>query len=198
MKKLFSLLLALCLLLPCASLGETAESAESEKPTLHDIQYYFQHKLLPNEFYNNAEQLLPFLRENGLYTMWHNFSTANGWDDVYTPEYFTMTEYPRDDGLFLMLLTFPRPESDLLCSRIWLCQDPETGRAGIFTVEYDGFMGETWFLCGWTPKGSHKNYGGAWPMVDLADPASREALDGEIDQVIQLFRAGEPSDAPEE
>jgi len=199
MKKIVSILLAVCLLLSGTALCEAAETTEAEQSAseLHSIRYYFEHKLIPNEFYTNAGQFIPFIRENGLFRMWWNFTQSNGLDLYYTEEQFSALELPREDGLFLMLLTFPKPESDLLCSRIWLCRDPRTDKAGVFTAEMDLFMGENWFLCGWTPKGTHKNFGSAVPLPDPSDTGYREALDAEAVRVVELFRTGALDDPAE-
>ena len=192
MKKAILILFVFCLLLPCAAICETAEAtdAEASAPTLHDIRYYFEHKLIPHEFYTNAGQFVPFIRENGIFGLWRNFTQNNGLDLYYTEDQFSAMELPREDGLFLMLLTFPKPESNLLCSRIWLCRDPETDKAGVFTVEIDLFTGEAWFLCGWTPNGTHLNFGGASPLTDPSETGYREALDAEAGQIVELFRSG--------
>ena len=193
MKKMIALLLVFCLLLPCAALGEAAAA-----PSLHDCRYYFEHKLLPQELYQNAEQMLAFLRENGLYAMWRNFTTNNGADPVYTEDQFQYTEQSLEDGTLLIRMIFPKPEDSPLCGRVYMLRNPETGEAGYFTVEYEDFMGESWFLCGWTLKGNHMNYGGAdsLPAPDSAD--YQAALDRETDAVIQLFREGAARDAAEE
>ena len=65
MKKWIALLLALCLLLPCTALGETAAEEAAEEAaeiTPHDIRYYFEHRLLPSELYENTDQLTEYLR----------------------------------------------------------------------------------------------------------------------------------------
>jgi hypothetical protein len=193
MKKITALLLALCLLLPYVAFCEAAAA-----PSLHDYRYYFEHKLLPGELYGNAEQMLGFIRENGLYAMWRNFVTNNGGDPVYTEDQFRYTEQTLDDGTMLIRMDFPKPEDSPLCSRVYLLRNAETGEAGYFTVEYDNFMGEAWFLCGWTPKGDHKNFGGAEPLPAEDSADYQAALDRETDEVVRLFREGAVRDAAAE
>jgi len=194
MKKILSILLAFCLLLPCAAAMCEATAA----PSLHDCRYYFEHKLLPTELYQNAEQMLAFLRENGLYAMWRNFAINNGADPVYPEDRYRFEEQTLDDGTLLVRLTFPKPEDSLLCGRVYMLRNPETGEAGYFTVEYDTFMGEAWFLCGWTPNGNHMNYSGMDPLPSPDSTDYQAALDRETDAVIQLFREGAARDAAEE
>ena len=112
----------------------------------------------------------------------------NGADVCYAEDGFAAEELPREDGLYLMRLTMPRPEDTPLCSRIYLCRDPATDKTGYFTVEYDNLLGEAWFLCGWTPEGVHMNYGSAAALPDPDDPGYRAALDAEAEQVAGTFR----------
>lgn len=195
MKKAIAFLLIICLLLPCAALCEAAQTAQA--PSLHDLRYYFEHKLLPGELYQNTDQVSAFLRENGPYVMWRNFAQNNGGEVVYTEDQFAMEEVPLEGGGWLIRLTFPKPEDSLLCSRVYLLHNPETNESGYFTVEYDNFMGDAWFLCGWTPKGNHMNFSGVdnLPAPDSAD--YRAALDKEAEEVVRLFKEGAVRDAAE-
>ena len=188
MKKLIALLLALCLLLVFCAGAAGAEAAETnEELTPHQVRYYFEHRLLPNEFHNNTAELVAFLRENGLFALWRNFTQNNGFDVIYTADDFSVTEFPQEDGTFLMLLIMPKPEDTPLCARIYLCQRAGSGDTGFFTVEYDNYFGESWFLCGWTKDGNHQNYGAAIALPAPDDPGYEEALNNEINMILQLL-----------
>ena len=127
MKKWIALLLALCLLLPCSALGETA-AEETAGPTPHDIRYYFEHRLLPGELYENTDQLIGFLRKNGIYALWSNFTGNNGFDVIYPEDAFEMAEFPQEDGANVMMLSLPKPES--LKELNWLLRSRRNRRCG--------------------------------------------------------------------
>lgn len=192
MKKWIALLLALCLLLPCAVLGETAAEETAEEMveiTPHDIRYYFEHRLLPSELYENTEQLIGFLRQNGIYALWANFTGNNGFDVVYPEDAFGMAEFPQEDGTNVMMLSLPKPEDSPLCSRVYLCWNPETGKAGYYTVELDSFFGEAWYLCSWSVDGNHLDYGAINALPDPEDPGYADALQAEISAVLELMNS---------
>ena len=186
MKKWIALLLALCLLLPCAVLGETAAEETAEEMveiTPHDIRYYFEHRLLPSELYENTEQLIGFLRQNGIYALWANFTGNNGFNVVYPEDAFGMAEFPQEDGTNVMMLSLPKPEDSPLCSRVYLCWNPETGKAGYYTVELDSFFGEAWYLCSWSADGAIN------ALPDPEDPGYADALQAEISAVLELMNS---------
>ena len=192
MKKWIALLLALCFLLPCAVFGETAAEETAEEagqPTPHDIRYYFEHRLLPGELYENTDQLIGFLRRNGIYALWASFTESNGFDTVYPEDAFGIAEFPQEDGTDVIMLALPKPESAPLCSRVYLCWNPETGKTGYYTVELDDFFGEAWFLCSWSADGVHLDYGAVSPLPDSEDPVYPDALRAEVSTVLELMNS---------
>lgn len=192
MKKWIALLLALCMLLPCAALGETAAEETAEEAaeiTPHDIRYYFEHRLLPSELYENTEQLTGFLRKNGIYALWANFTGSNGFAVVYPEDAFGMAEFPQEDGTNVMMISLPKPEDSPLCSRVYLFWNPETGKTGYYTVELDSFFGEAWYLCGWSADGNHLDYGTINALPDPEDPGYADALQAEIAAVLELMNS---------
>lgn len=198
MKKWIILLLALCLLLSCAGLCEgtettgTAETAEeAEVPTLHQLRYHFEHKLMPAWLYQDKEQFLDYLAEHGCYEIWTNFLLQNNLELVYTGDDFSEEVLPQEDENLMVIRVFlPKPEETPLCGRVYLCLDKATGDAAYFTVEYGFFFSESWFLCGWLEDGNHQNYGGAAALPAPEDPEYAEILAAEAEQVIQLWKSG--------
>ena len=195
-KRWIVLFLALCLLLPCAALGETAaevpaaeEAEEAAPPTPYAVRYFFEHKLLPQLLYEeDPQQFLGYLNENGVFALWSSFTQTNGFDVIYTQEDFAQNLYMEEDGSWIMLVNLPKPEEAPLCSRVYLCWNPTTDRKGYYTVEYDNFMGEAWFLCGWNEDGTHRTYGGAAVVPDDPDdPAYSTLLQEEMAVVLELL-----------
>lgn len=199
MRKWIALLLCLCLLLPCAALGET--SAETPAPedesdeavqtlTLYDVRYYFEHRLLPEELYENRDQLVAFLRSSGVHALWASLTGSIGFETVYPEDAFGIAEFPQEDGTNVIMLSLPAPEDSPLCSRVYLCWNPETGKAGYYTVELDNLFGETWFLCGWNAEGIHENYGTVSALPAPDDPDYDAALQAEAAVVTELLNGG--------
>ena len=198
MKKWIALLLALCLLLPCAAFCEgildaadtMAENSEEEAaPTPFQIRYYFEHRLLPQLFYEDLDYLMDYIDQNGVYSLWTSFTESNGLDPVYDKEDFGQASLQREDGTRVLLVTMPVPEETPLCSRAYLCLNKDAGKKGYFTVEYDNFLGEDWFLCGWTEDNIHMDYAGASPLPDPSDPEYEAALNKEVNKVLELMNS---------
>ena len=193
MKKWVSLLLMLCVLLSVAlgeeSVAVTETAEEEESISLTDVRYYFEHRLLPHDLYENADRLIPFLQQNGVAALWTNFTLNNDLDPVYTKDQFGTREFPQADGTTILLLTLPMPEVTPLCCRVYLCWNEQTGKAAYYTVEYDDNFGEKWFLCGWSQDGTHLNYGVIDTIQDCNDPEYENALAAELSKILELLNS---------
>ncbi len=207
MKRIAILLLLFSLaVFPFAVTAEETQGAEipdteTENPTatLFDIRYYFEHRLLPREFYQAPEGMMETLRENGLYDRWTRYETENGFDTSYSAAEFDTREIMQDSGIRMMLLTLPRPESTLLCYRIYLCYDPETETAAFFTAEFDkyeGFFDEGCLICGWKPDGTHEYYTEGKILPEKDDPDYEKALTEEATAILELMREQIEADHP--
>lgn len=201
MKKWIVLLLAVCLLLPCIALGETAAEApaavengeEAALPTAYDARYYFEQMLLPQLFYEyeDAYQFLGYLNENGVFSVWDSFTGSNGFDRVYAREDFAQNLYTEEDGTLTMLVNLPKPEDLLLCSRVYLCWNPNTGKRGYYTVELIQSGDEKWSLGSRTGQGEPVNFGEAQAIPeDPDDPAYSEILTAEMAKVQAILNTG--------
>ena len=187
MKKLFALLLALTLLASLAvpALAEAATEEEASGVTLARMRYYFEHNVLPRYFHDDPANMLSVMKDVGAYRLWASLADENGVDYPYQEEDFNLRWY-EPDGVTVLLIEMPRPETSPDCFRIYMVYDPAAGSAGYYTVEYDNFMGETAFLCGWTADMTHMNYGGG----DILDPAADDyeaALEAEVLQVASML-----------
>ena len=207
MKKWISLLLAFCLLLPCAAVCEndvlnatdTAAETDGEDaaPTPYQVRKYFEQSLLPQLFYEDQDHFLDFINENGFFALWQNFTEGSGFDPVYSPEDFSQAMIQKEDGTRIILAVLPVPEDTPLCSRIYFCLNPESGKKGCYTVEYDNLFDEQWFLCGWTEDNVHMSYGATSALPAPADPGYEAALQAETDKVLELLNAGLQPEAAE-
>lgn len=190
MKKLLAILLTLCLLLPACALAETetavtetetaetetaaAETAETEAEqqiTLHDIRYYFEHRLNRDYFFSGAGDWIDTLKEAGPFDFWSWLTDQIGFDVTFSEADFGFRELERD-GIRMAVLEMPKAEQVPDCCRIWMCVEPATGKAWYYTVEYDNFMGEAWYLCEWVKTGDGDN---DWNHMDYGPFAAADS-----------------------
>lgn len=174
--------------------------AEKAKLTLFDIRYYFEHRELPQQFYQAPEDMMESLQEAGLYDRWNSYTAAYGFDQDYADGDFAVRDMMQDSGIRMLLLTMPDPESTLLCYRIYLCYDPETGTSAYYTAEfdkYDGFFEDGCLICGWKPDGTHQYYAEGRILPDRDDPEYEKALAEEAAAILNLMREQIEKDHPE-
>ena len=165
--------------------AETAQEAEAQTPTLKDVRYYFEHQFLPPMYFDDPERLLETLRDPGIFDIWSWLTGQIGIDVIYQASDFSFREMDREDGIYMLIQEMPKPEETPQCSRVYFCYQKETKTARYFTVEYDNFFGDSYFLCEWTQDGNHMNYG----VCNTVDPAAddyEEALAAEADLVAQI------------
>ena len=197
MRKLMILALAVCLaVFPYMAAGEAAETREI---SLRDIRYYFEHRMLPQQFYQSPETVISYLESNGIYSLWSGFTGENNFSVTYGEEEFSVRDIPQENGMKMLMITMPEPEETPLCCRIYLCYDPEKQAGAYFTVEYDNNFDDSYFLCAWTPEGTHMNYGYA-AKLDSDDPGFEDRLAEEAASVTALagdVTAGVAADEPE-
>lgn len=198
MKKLLMLLLALCLAAGSlcavaetaeapaqeAETAQEAEAAQEAQPlTLHNVRYYFEHQFLGPMFFDDPELMLETLRNPGIFDIWTWLTGQLSFDLTYQESDFSFRELDLN-GIHMLVQEMPKPEDTPLCARIYFCYQPETKGAWYYTVEYDNFFGESYFLCEWTQDGNHMDYG-VCPTVDPAADNYEEALAAEAELVAQ-------------
>ena len=148
-------------------------------------RYQFEHRMMPQYFYDRPESVLNGIKEVGFYWLWESVCTENGIDPTYPASDYVEHWYSCSDDTVIAQIELPKPDADTLCYRIYFVHNAETGVTGYYTVEYDGLLGESAFLCGWTPELEHENYGGA-ALLDKNDSAYEEQLISEAEQVAVL------------
>ena len=163
----------------------SADDSAGTGVTLEQARYHFEHNALPRYFYDDPVNVMDVLSRNGVFRLWQAFADENGVAYPYTAEDCHEVLFNADDGATVLLITLPRPEANTLCFRIYMVYRPSDGTAGYYTVEYDSFLGEAAFLCGWTADHAHMNYGGA-QIIDGAVTGNEPELLAEALQVAGL------------
>ena len=190
MKRMMILLLAALIGL---AWGAAAEEAPGEDVPLRTdgTRYYFEHRLLPGEFYREPEEMMDAMAGDGLYDRWVRYAAEKGVSAGYTAGDFTVREMMQDSGIRMAVLIMPTPEENLLCYRIYLCLDPESGKAAYFTAEFDehdALYDDGCLICGWSADGVHSYYEPGKILPEPGDPAYEKALAGEAAAVLNLMR----------
>ena len=186
MKKLIAMLIALMLLASLAVpvLAEAAEE-ESSGVTLEQMRYHYEHSALPRYFFEDPTNMLDVMKDVGAYRLWASLADENGVTYPYQEEDFTLRWY-EPNGVTVLLIEMPQPETAPDCFRIYMVYDAATGTAGYYTVEYENFLGESAMLCGWTADRTHMNYGGGAILDPTADDYEA-ALEAEAEQVASML-----------
>jgi len=164
-----------------AAAGASADAAL----TPAQARYQFEHRMLPRYFYDRPESVLNGVKEVGVYWLWESVSTENGIAPTYPAEDYVEHWYSSDDDTIILQVEMPEPDADTLCYRVYFVYNAETGNTGYYTVEYNNFLGETSFLCGWTRTHEHVNYGGL-ALLDRRGADYEAALRAEAEQVAKL------------
>ena len=211
MKRMIILILLLAMaVFPCMCAAEEAQDpaiseiaeipdAESEEITLFDIRYNFEHRMLPRQFYLAPERTMDSLMGTGLYDIWCSYTAENTFDTTFRAGDFSARELMRDSSVRMLMLTMPVPNETLLCYRIYLCLDPDSGKAGYYTAEYDrheGFYDEGCLICGWNPDRTHSFYTEGRILPDEDDPEYKKALAEEATVILNIMRESSKPDDP--
>lgn len=153
--------------------------------SLERARYHYEHSALPRYFYDNPENMLRVMEESGAYRLWTSLADENGVKYPYQSGDYAENLYTTGDGATILQIVMPRPEAEPQCYRVYMVYNPATGKAGYYTVEYEGLLGESALLCGWSREHEHTVYGGA-AVLDGSDGGYREALLDEAKQVAKL------------
>ncbi len=161
------------------------DAAASGGATLAQARYHFEHSALPRYFYDDPANMLQVLEEKGVYRLWTSLADENGVEYPYQAEDYAVHLYETGDGATVMQIEMPRPEVEPQCYRAYMIYRPATGDAAYYTVEYEGLLGESALLCGWSKALEHTVYDGA-AVLDKADGGYGAALLAEAQQVAAL------------
>ncbi|MCR4647348.1 MAG: hypothetical protein K5695_18395 [Oscillospiraceae bacterium] len=132
---------------------------------LHDVNYYFQHKLMPELFYEDMAQFVGTVLQQGsawLCDVHRDLFEQGDLAFPYSEEDYAIQPVKYDDGTFILLISPPSPEETPLCYCIILIFDPDFSKPAFYTLEKSGSPSRRApgaYLCGWDAEGCHMNYG---------------------------------------
>jgi len=122
-------------------------------------RYDFEHNFLPSTFYSSSDLLISVLARNGIKTLTNTFFKGTGSPNPYKSD-LDAEMVLNDEGITVIKITFPTPESEPLCYASFLLFEEDSDKLCFFTLERGNkdtlFIP---FLCSWTKDGGHCNYG---------------------------------------
>lgn len=126
------------------------------------VRYFFEHRLLPQEFFANPGHFVDHLKE-GRVRLFDALSKCYMLNDStcpYEPNQFQVVCHPLAEEATVACLTFPEPQDLADCYWAYLFWDPSSGHHQYFTVEksHDGRI-----VLGEWQSGKHLNHGYVLP-----------------------------------
>ena len=167
------------------SFSAEAEEQLDEGWTPQEVRYQFEHSMLPRYFYEVPENMLYVMEEDGVYELWAITADENGADPYYPEEDYEEHWYEAEDGTTVLQINMPEPDANVLCYRVYMLFNGETGDRGYYTVEYDEFLTDSSFICFWDEERNHSILDAA-PVLDRDSDEYEEKLQEEAEQVAQL------------
>lgn len=128
----------------------------------HGVRYLFEHRLLPKYFFEDGAKFIGILLDNDeiLYDIINDIFEKEEVENPYSKEEFTVEAARLVEDILLLKICFPEPEEEPLCYCSYMLFDEKFEKKGYFCIEKGNEAGEYLpFVCGWTPDGSHLNYG---------------------------------------
>lgn len=132
---------------------------QGKKPlSMHQIWYMFEHKLIPEMFFNEGIKFMKAIADEGniLNKLILEYMESEGISNQYGNNIIKVKPFSIKDILVAKII-FPEPEEEPLCYEAYAFYDTVHDKSAYYCLE-KGNLGETPFLCGWGPEGIHVNY----------------------------------------
>jgi len=129
---------------------------------LHQIRYVFEHRLLPQLFFeNNAQFVGMVLKDKAvLFRIIDDIFQKEDVENPYTEEQFDIETAKIAEGVMMMKIILPEPEDEPLCYCCYLFFDNNFEKLSFFCIEKGNEIGQMYpFVCSWTSGGAHNNHG---------------------------------------
>ena len=135
---------------------------------LKGAYYYFQHKLIPQTFFEDRVKFVNALAAQGsnvLYAGLKGVLDHFNIESPYTLDMFGVDVMQYSQDVLIIKVTFPEPDEVQLCYCAYMIFDPKCKKQMYFCAEKGA---EHTFLCGWNKANEHINYGTCVPTDDDA------------------------------
>lgn len=128
----------------------------------HEIRYLFEHRLLPNWFFQDKDRFVGILLNDKkiLYGIIDDIFKKEEVENPYKEEDFSIEAGKITEDIIMVKIVFPEPEDEPLCYCSYLFFDINFEKTEYFCIERGNEHSEEYpFVCGWTSDGSHCNFG---------------------------------------
>ena len=167
-----------------AGTDQPAPSDTGAAWTPQEVRNEFEHSMMPRYFFDRTEDMLSGIDEVGIYWLWESVCSENGVDPYYPEKDYIEHWYPANENGTFVQIELPDPDANLLCYRIYLIYDPDTGEKDYYTAEYDNFLGDACFLCSWDEDRTHSLIGDL-EILDRSASDYNAKLRAEAEQVAE-------------
>jgi len=142
---------------------------------LHDIRYTFEHRILPQWFFEGKSRFVGMLLNDKtvLFRIIDDIFQKEEVKNPYTEDQFGIETAKITEDVMMLKIILPEPEDEPLCYCCYLFFDKEFEKPGFFSIERgNDIVSKTNktipFVCSWTAEGGHNNHGNC-SLEDNAD-----------------------------
>lgn len=128
----------------------------------HGIRYVFEHRVLPQWFFEDTQKFVGVLLNNKevLYDFINDIFEKENVENPYSEDDFKVEAAKLTDNVLFVKISFPEPEEEPLCYCSYMLFDEKFEKKRYYCIERGNEAGDFLpFVCGWTPEGTHVNYG---------------------------------------
>lgn len=128
----------------------------------HGIRYVFEHRMLPQWFFEDTTKFVGVLLNNKdvLYDIINDIFAKENVVNPYSKDDFNVEAAKLTDNVLFVKISFPKPEEEPLCYCSYLLFDEKFEKKRYYCIERGNESGEDLpFICEWTSDGNHVNYG---------------------------------------
>ena len=129
----------------------------------HGIRYMYEHRLLPNWFFEDKEQFVGMILQDKavLYRIIEKIFDKENLPNPYKEDEFDIDVTKIVDDVLMLKIIFPEPEEEPLCYCAYMFFDSQFEKTSYFCIEKGNEAGNMCpFVCSWTTDSCHHNYGG--------------------------------------
>ncbi|RKM56743.1 hypothetical protein D6856_14700 [Butyrivibrio sp. XB500-5] len=127
----------------------------------HGVRYVFEHRVLPNWFYEDKEQFIGILinDKSVLFRVINDIFEKEEVANPYSEDDFDVITAKVTEDVFMVKINFPEPEEEPLCYCSYLFFDKEFEKINYFCIEKGNEASDNYpYVCSWGESG-HSNYG---------------------------------------
>lgn len=128
----------------------------------HGIRYMFEHRLLPQWFFENKMEFVGLLlhEKEILFNVISDIFVEENVDNPYSVDDFGVSVAKIAEDVLMLRIGFPDPEEEPLCYCAYMFFDENFEKVSYFCIEKGNSESEGCpFVCSWTPDEVHYNYG---------------------------------------